>query len=1052
MPRAVRVKAIRIVRAAARALCERIPARLAARSCPMNRPPQTLDAVAAAIVLVDAQGLVTAANAAFTPLTGRSVADIVGRAVGDLCASGRHAAALDAACRQAQASGSGVGGPLEIDLRQAGDAALPVSAHCRPWPPGLCLTLLDRQAEQSWRIRAEHVGEMLGLAQEFGRVGLFERDVRTLDGHWDQHLHRLFGIGANQPTPSFDEASRFIVPQDRERVRRAFIESLARAGTYDLHYRIAGANGTTRQLHSQWRVKNGDDGRPERVQGVITDDTDVWHLAHSVSDTQSQLTLAVELGRIAIWRHDLRSNRLYYNDQGWRILGLDPQPDGLTLDEVRSMIHPDDQPQVRAALERALKSDEPVDMEARYRHADGRWLDILTRRVTQRDETGTPVGFVGVAMDLTERLSEQRRLQELTRRLDMATTAAGVGVWSFDVTSGVAHWNAQMYAVHGLPPDAPAPGWPAYLDTFVAPGQRDELNRGMERLVAEAADDVTRAEMHIVRTDGAVRELSVRARALREGASIRMIGTMVDVTDHRTEQLALREAHTRMSLAARSVGVGIWETDSRTGEGVWDEQMWRLRGLEPRGKQAPPYAERLALVHPDDLESLRRTFGAISPTNRPSSVEFRVRWPDGSWRWLASRSTPIFDEQGQEIRRLGVNWDVTEARGAEQARQARQVALRESQAKSQFLARMSHELRTPLHAVIGFAQLLLADPALPTAGDTRERVGHIRAAGQHLLALVDDVLDLSSLDAGELRLDSRCLALDAEVDAVLPMVAAQAASLDVRIERAALAHAVQADPTRLRQIVLNLLTNAVKYNRRGGQVRIEAHADGAMVVLEVHDTGRGLTPQQLAHVFEPFNRLGAEREGIEGTGIGLAIVKINVERMGGAVSVRSEAGVGSCFEVRLPVGVVLAPEPTAAAMADAAAVAPTPRAHGARVLYIEDNPVNALIVRELLTQRRDLVLDEAPDGCSGIDSARRMRPNLILLDMQLPDIDGMEVLRRLRADPATAAIPCIALSANAMPDDIQTALSAGFADYWTKPLDFRVFMSALDSLFGKTPA
>ena len=292
----------------------------------------------------------------------------------------------------------------------------------------------------------------------------------------------------------------------------------------------------------------------------------------------------------------------------------------------------------------------------------------------------------------------------------------------------------------------------------------------------------------------------------------------------------------------------------------------------------------------------------------------------------------------------------------------------------------------------------------------------------------------------------------AEVDAVLPMVAAQAASLDVRIERAALAHAVQADPTRLRQIVLNLLTNAVKYNRRGGQVRIEAHADGAMVVLEVHDTGRGLTPQQLAHVFEPFNRLGAEREGIEGTGIGLAIVKINVERMGGAVSVRSEAGVGSCFEVRLPVGVVLAPEPTAAAMADAAAVAPTPRAHGARVLYIEDNPVNALIVRELLTQRRDLVLDEAPDGCSGIDSARRMRPNLILLDMQLPDIDGMEVLRRLRADPATAAIPCIALSANAMPDDIQTALSAGFADYWTKPLDFRVFMSALDSLFGKTPA
>jgi len=1018
----------------------------------MNHPTITLDAVAAALVLVDAQGLVTAVNASFTALTGWAAADAIGRPVDDLCAPHHPAAALAAACRQAQSPAASRETALDIELRHAGGDALPAGALIRASAPGVCLTLFDRRAEGVFRARAEHADEMLGLAQDFGRVGLFERDVRTLAGRWDRHLRRLFGIGADQPTPSFDEASRFIVPQDRDRVRSAFIDSLARAGTYGVHYRIAGTDGATRRLHSQWQVKNGADGRPERVQGVITDDTETWRLAHSISETQNQLTLAVELGRIAVWRHDLRSNRLYYNDQGWRILGLDPRPQGLSLDEVRAMIHPDDQAQVRATLQRALNSDSLVDMEARYRHADGHWLDILTRRVTERDEAGTPVAFLGVAMDLTDRLGEQRRLQELTRRLDMATTAAGVGVWSYEVDSGKAHWNAQMYAVHGLPPEAPAPGWPTYLSTFVAPDERDELRRGMDRLLAAASDDVTRAEMRIVRTDGAVRELSVRARALREGDAIRMIGTMVDVTDHRAEQVALREAHARISLAARSVGVGIWETDSRTGEGVWDEQMWRLRGLAPRGPQAPPYAERLALVHPDDLESLQRTFGAISPTNRPSSVEFRVRWPDGSWHWLASRSTPVFDDQGREIRRLGVNWDVTEARGAEQARQARQAAQRESQAKSQFLARMSHELRTPLHAVIGFAQLLLADPALPATGDTRERIGHIRAAGQHLLALVDDVLDLSSLDAGEMRLDSRCVQLDAEVDAVLPMVAAKAAGLGVRIERTALAHAVQADPTRLRQIVLNLLTNAVKYNRRGGQVRIDARADGAMVLLEVHDTGRGLSPQQLAHVFEPFNRLGAEREGIEGTGIGLAIVKINVERMGGAVSVRSEAGIGSCFEVRLPVGVAQAPPPPAADASQAPAAAPAPRRLGARVLYIEDNPVNALIVRELIAQRRDLQLDEAPDGCSGIDRARRALPDLILLDMQLPDIDGMEVLKRLRADPATATIPCIALSANAMPDDIQTALDAGFADYWTKPLDFRVFMSALDSLFGKVSA
>jgi CheY-like chemotaxis protein len=219
------------------------------------------------------------------------------------------------------------------------------------------------------------------------------------------------------------------------------------------------------------------------------------------------------------------------------------------------------------------------------------------------------------------------------------------------------------------------------------------------------------------------------------------------------------------------------------------------------------------------------------------------------------------------------------------------------------------------------------------------------------------------------------------------------------------------------------------------------------VALLVRDTGRGMVSEQLQHAFEPFNRLGLENKGIEGTGIGLAIVKANVERMGGSVEVRSEPGVGSVFEVRLP----KAPrEPLPAQHKAQTAQSPYAKpARTGRLLYIEDNPINALIVRELVLQRDNLTLEEADDGASGIQRAQNSQPDLILLDMQLPDIDGLEVLRRLRADPSTAAIPCIALSANAMPEDIQLALGAGFADYWTKPLDFRVFLGALDTLFGK---
>jgi signal transduction histidine kinase/ActR/RegA family two-component response regulator len=427
-----------------------------------------------------------------------------------------------------------------------------------------------------------------------------------------------------------------------------------------------------------------------------------------------------------------------------------------------------------------------------------------------------------------------------------------------------------------------------------------------------------------------------------------------------------------------------------------------------------------------------------------------VRWPDGSWHWLASRSLPIFDEHGVERRRIGVSWDVTHAREAEQARQERVLAQRESRAKSQFLARMSHELRTPLNAVIGFAQLLLSDKALALRGEPREQLQHIHAAGEHLLALVNDVLDLSSLDTGEIRLEVQALALGSLYDAALPMVAALASAHGVRLERGELAHAVLADPTRLRQVLLNLLTNAIKYNRPGGTVQVQSHALGEQVVLQVRDSGRGMSSEQLLHVFEPFNRLGLEGKGIEGTGIGLAIVKANVERMGGSVHVQSTPGVGSVFEVRLPsASSALAAQPSAQPVMDGAAGAAHAPARTARLLYIEDNPVNALIVRELINQRGNLTLDEADDGASGIHSARERRPDLILIDMQLPDFDGLEVLRRLRADPSTAAIPCIALSANAMPEDIQLALGAGFADYWTKPLDFRVFLGALDTLFGK---
>ena len=1013
-------------------------------------PPQSPDftvpeAVTVPMLAVDRGGVVRGANPVLLNMCGVEHSRVIGAPLITLChASGAQEAALQT-LQQAFERGTPIDG-LALQLRSAGDAAWPVRVSARPHGNAVWLTVVDATQEQ----RAERLDEMLNMAQQFGRLGVWERDVRTLQGRWDRHMHRFWGISADEPAPDFARATNYVVPDDRENMGTQFLESTRKAGNYSLHFRVLGADGVLRRLHSQWTVKNGSDGAPERAVGVIMDDTDVWRLAETIDETHAQLELALQLGGIAIWRHDLASNRLYYDDQGWRILGLAPRPDGLTLAEVRAMIHPDDLPAVQAAMQRATQSNTPTDMEARYRHADGHWLDILTRRVTQRDANGQAIGFTGVALDVTERLREQRRLQDLTRRLELAASVAGVAIWSYNLDTGEAVWNAQMYTLHGLDPRESAPDLPTYLHDYIPPEHRAMMGERARRITAEVQDRVQQGEMQIVRRDGARRDVSVRVRIQKGADGTSMLGSLIDVTEQRAAGRALRDAHERAALAARAVGLGTWEYDNRNGVSTWDEQMWRLRGLEPRGIEGPSLPERRALVHPDDLDAMVREYDESVRERRPSSTQFRVRWPDGKWHWIASRSLPILDEHGVELRRIGVNWDITQAREAEQAHQERLLAQRESRAKSQFLARMSHELRTPLNAVLGFAQLLLTDKSMPARGEVREQLQHVQAAGEHLLALVNDALDLSSLDTGEIRLDPQVVELGPLHDAAVPMVSALAGTHGVRLERGDLRHAVLADATRLRQVLLNLLTNAIKYNRPGGRVRVDSHTLGEQAVLQVRDTGRGMASEQLQHVFEPFNRLGLERKGIEGTGIGLAIVKANVERMGGTVHVQSTPGVGSVFEVRLPcASAATLPLPAASSAAGAAQPAAAPAGRTGRLLYIEDNPVNALIVRELVAQRGQLTLDEADDGASGIHSARHHQPDLILVDMQLPDIDGLEVLRRLRADPSTAAIPCIALSANAMPEDIQLALGAGFADYWTKPLDFRVFLGALDTLFGK---
>ncbi len=380
-------------------------------------------------------------------------------------------------------------------------------------------------------------------------------------------------------------------------------------------------------------------------------------------------------------------------------------------------------------------------------------------------------------------------------------------------------------------------------------------------------------------------------------------------------------------------------------------------------------------------------------------------------------------------------------------------------AKSDFLSSMSHELRTPLNAILGFAQLMESDPTPQTAAQ-KDSTGQILQAGWYLLELINEILDLALIESGRLLLSREPMALDDVLRDCQAMIEPQANKYRVAMS---FCHFdapcyVHADRTRVKQVLINLLSNAIKYNHAGGMVVVECLVKSPeRIRISVKDTGLGLSPEKLARLFEPFNRLGQENGSEEGTGIGLVMTKRLVELMGGVIGVESTVGKGSVFWVEL----LRAAEPTLVASGgdtsnyDPAAAPHDPTLRS--VLCVEDNPANLKLIEQLVARRPHMRLLSAGDAAVGIELARAHLPEVILMDINLPGISGIRALAILREDPLTRHIPVIAISANAMPRDIRKGLDAGFFRYLTKPINVNEFMQALDlalahALNPETPA
>jgi PAS domain S-box-containing protein len=964
----------------------------------------------------------------------------------------------DAACAWSRAHGlsdaawaefarSLLDGAAQRGRGEVGEVAVGWTA-CALGPGRLVWLVPERQPSPEASPAFGSASDRLEMLQEFGRIGMFERHIGSGEGHWDHHMFRLFGIDPAGGLPTFAAAMERVHPEDRADIlawNRKFAEE---PGRHEVRYRLLLPDGQVREIHSQLELRTGPDGKPATVFGVVIDDTESAARLRAQEALSANLARAIDLAGVSVWHHDLAQGSFQFNATGYRAMGMPPDSGGVGVEDVRATLHPDDRAAVVRAADEAMQRHDAVDVVARYSKPDGGWRHWLTRRVAERDERGRVVAMAGVSIDQTEQVAERERAQALSRRIDMVAAVAGLGVWSIEIDSGRVEWNAQMFELHGLAVADRAPTPRQWISTLVHRDDRRRLSAQLRRSVAagEVGFDV---DFRIVRPDGAVRWIVSRARReLRDGRPC-LVGIHLDVSERRATEAELQRQQERLAVATRAAGAGIWEREVSGAWIYWSEQMYRLRGLGPDDPRSIDEVIRATLDRAQRID-LRQLFIDHVNAGVPYERELRLVWPDGSVHWVATAGQVQRDESGRPLRVVGVNWDITQRKLAESALRDKETAERASRAKSEFLARMSHELRTPLNAVIGFAQLIEREGGAQLGPVQRERVERIRSAGAHLLALIEDVLDMASIESATLPIALEPVALGAALEDVREWVQPIAERAGVTLHLPREGPWIVADARRLRQVLANLLTNAIKYNRAGGSVWIEARtrrsadAHESMTCIAVRDDGRGMSTVQVAHLFEPFNRLGAEREPIEGVGIGLMIVRHLVQFMGGRVEVSSTPGQGSEFRLWLPAASGAPPQPGTALPPAASPQGAAPA--GLSVLYIEDNPVNVLLVEEMVALRGNVTLRCAVDGASGLAEALAWRPDVVLVDMQLPDMDGFEVLRRLRAQPALADAALVALSANAMPEDVARAREAGFDDYWTKPIDVERFLAGLDAL------
>ncbi len=900
----------------------------------------------------------------------------------------------------------------------------------------------QKQIEQRLKQQAAH----LSAAQRIANLGSWEFDIQTGAITWSPQSFVVFGFEAADGEPTLEQLEARFSPEARLHHRQVLEQAIAQQTPYSLEIEFNRPHGSRGWVAARGEPIFDASGQLSRFVGTVLDITDrkLADMKRKCSEARYRAVVEDQTDLICRFLPDGRLT--FANNAYCQYVQIDPELDiGYSLEQ---LVPPEEYARLQQLLSYLTPETPTTTNEQKTFTASGeeRW-QLWTDRA-MFDEQGQVIEYQSVGHDITDRKRIELALQRSETRYRAIVEDQTEMICRFRPDGSLSFANTAYRRYFNLDTTLPDNNaiWQYIPD--------DELDFVRTKVLGLTPESPTVTYEHrVLLPDGTTAWQLWTDRAIfdDQGQLLEYQSAGRDITDRKHDEQQLRQVSERLALALKSGAIGIWEWDLLQDHLVWDEQMYRLHGrsLDDPVQSGADWQQSL---HPEDRQATETVLAQTLQGEQEFDATFRIIWPDGSPRFIKAYGQVQRSAQGQPVRMVGINFDITKRQEAQERIQIQNDQLsranleleRATRLKDEFLASMSHELRTPLNAILGMSEGLQEDIFGALNPRQQKAIATIERSGQHLLELINDILDLSKIEAGKLELQPSLVSISTLCQASLAFVQEEAMRKHIHLE-----HHIQgvtslyADERRLRQILINLLVNAVKFTPDGGVVSLTVTSQPPAqppdpsspshlstlpsVVFSINDTGIGIAESDRTKLFQPFVQIdSALNRQHTGTGLGLSLVKRLIDLHGGHITVASTPGQGSCFSVKIP----CVHPPTPSAEKEASPLAIAPRTNMQSVLIIEDSQDVADQLQRYLTE---LGMSSTVCRCGGdaIAQAKAFMPSLIILDLLLPEASGWEVLTQLKDTPATAHIPVIIAS---VVDEQDQGLALGAVDYLVKPI------------------